>query len=193
MHIISEEINVGVNVNVFSHCGMSWHHNAGYYRHKVHCTELRLHSSGYRCSQTLAVGGQRECIDWDYGGAVGKGSSECFLFSLSPLRPPHLFWEQQAEIWSNAECHMCVFVRETQHFDESLLGMWVCMSNQPILCVCVHVLTSRGNVGVQGLDISVRVCSVSAHSPSSLKGCLGYSVQVLLRGGGEFLGSFIQR
>lgn len=56
------------------------------------------------------------------------------------------------------------------------------MSNQRIHSVCVCVLTSRGNVGAQGLDISVCVCSVSVHSPSSLKGCLGYSVQVLPRG-----------
>lgn len=61
----------------------------------------------------LTVGVQRECIDWDYGAALGKGSPVCFLFNISPLRPPHLFWEQQAEIWSNAECHMWVCERHT--------------------------------------------------------------------------------
>lgn len=77
------------------------------------------------------------------GGALGKGSCECFSFNLSPLRPPHLFWEQQAEIWSNAECHMCVFGRETQHFDESLLGCecgWVINESNECVraCVCMR-------------------------------------------------------
>lgn len=87
---------------------------------RPHRTEPRPRTSGCRWSRALVVGGAREGVDWDFGGAMGNGSSLCFLFNLSPLRPPHLFWEEQAEIWSNAECHiwvsMCVWeqVRDTK-------------------------------------------------------------------------------
>lgn len=157
----------------------------GLYEHKLHRAKLRLHSSGCGWSQALAVVGQRECIDWDYGVALGKGSSECSLFNLSPLRPPHLFWERQAEIWSNAECHMCVFVRGTQHLMRACWGCeCVCVSNQRIhtvwVCACVRVCAYiLGKCRSPGFRY---LCACSVHFPSSLKGCLGYSVQVLLRG-----------
>lgn len=110
-----------------------------FHRHKLRCSELRVHSSGYRWGRALALLGQRECIDWDYGGALGKGSSVGFLFNLSPLRPPHLFWEQQAEIWSNAECHMRVCLWERHN--TLMRACWGCecvkVMNVSTVCVCL--------------------------------------------------------
>ncbi len=50
------------------------------------------------------------------------------------------------------------------------------------LCVCVLVCLRLGVMKESRVYIFLCVCPISVRSPSSLKGCLGYSVQVLLRG-----------
>lgn len=121
--------------DVFSSCSSKT--SCIFNRRIVHCTEPRL----YRPKMEPNSGGwgQRECIDWDYGGALGKGSSVCFPFNLSPLRPPHLFWEQQAEIWSNAECHMweSVCARDTTLWWEA--AGCVCVWWITTECGCLYV------------------------------------------------------
>ena len=77
------------------------------------------------------------------------------------------------------------FAGETQHFDESLLGMWVCVC----VCVCVFevvCLCFGGNEGVQGLYISACVHSL----PHPWRVVWGILCRFLLGGGRWVLGVF---